>query len=210
VTVALGCLSGLSGAWLYGHVMGTSQARVKEEALPRRATRLPASETPIPAPVREVPPNSKEECPPAPSPPTEGKSEAPARDHLPPEESIALERARQQERILAHEQEPIRTEWAIPMQNSIRSGFEGNLQRGMTHAKLQSVTCRYESCLARLAWDDAPPTQDETYLTVVSTDFAGNCSRHLTLEEPRGGGAHEATLVFDCGETVRTKEDVGL
>lgn len=108
-------------------------------------------------------------------------------------------REAQQNRIIAHEQEPRDPRWAGDTETKLNASFSVLTQ--MTASSLEKLECRSVSCLASFSWPNEETARRKMYelVTRIGPD-APSASRFMNLEASDGKGPVRATMILDFTE----------
>lgn len=189
--IVIGGLSGFSGAVLAGRLSSPPpppNAREAPQSLqkPRQDRSDDSCERPREAP-RLVPSALGSGAAPT--------NDIPAPSRISREEQGVMERDLQSKRMAAHLQEPRDTNWASPMETSLRESFE-RLRESST-ISYANLECRYLSCKANLAWPDLKAARAGLEL-VGSLQDGLPCARLVVLDDMPPDGKVTGSVIFDC------------
>jgi hypothetical protein len=110
-------------------------------------------------------------------------------------DTAALREA-QQNRIVAHQQEPRDLSWARDTETTLNAGFRDATQ--VTSSTLENLECRSVSCLARFSWPDEATARTKMWDLVTRIGpTAPGASRFFNLEVGDGKGPTKATMILD-------------
>jgi hypothetical protein len=161
---------------------GRPAIALQAAALVEAASRLAA----LQEHVRRGPPESAGSPQRAPPPPAPPDPERVRRDAL----------REHEERLRAHDREPIDAAWSARATPLIAQSLSTVAKAN--RFQLIEVGCRLTTCTAVLEWDSFQDAV-QSFQSVAAAPLGVRCAQQLTLPEPQAGAAsYRATALFDC------------